>query len=454
MDLGIIILAAGKGTRMRSRRPKVLHTLAGRPLLRHVLDTARQLAPRSVAVVYGHGGIQVPEAFAGLGLAFVEQPEQLGTGHAVAQALHLMEGVGRVLVLYGDVPLTSPHTLERLIAESADAPLGVLTALVSDPAGYGRVVRGPGGAIIRIAEERDASEAELEIGEINTGIMLFDRGRLGDWLSRVDNRNAQGEYYLTDTIGLAVAEGVAVASARPDGEEEVLGVNDRLQLARLERVFQRREAERLLLGGTALADPDRFDLRGTLTTGLDVFIDVNAVIEGEVELGDGVSVGPNCHLKDCRLGAGTRVLANTVIEDAVVGRDARIGPFSRIRPGTELGDGVHVGNFVELKKSRVGTGSKVNHLSYVGDSRVGSGVNVGAGTITCNYDGANKHLTVIDDDAFIGSNTALVAPVTVGAGATIGAGSVITRDAPAGKLSLARGRQVTVEGWARPRKKA
>jgi len=454
MDLGVIVLAAGQGTRMRSSLPKVLHALAGKPLLGHVLNTASLLNPRKTLVVYGHGGEQVQQAFPDPQVQWVEQAQQLGTGHAVQQAIRQVGDVDRVLVLYGDVPLTPVETLNELLQESAESELGVLTAILDDPGGYGRMVRDPEGRILRIVEQKDASEAELEIDEINTGIMVFDRKRLAGWLQRIDNSNAQGEYYLTDVIALAVAEGLEVSSAQTDIEEEVLGVNDRAQLARLERHFQRQQARELLLSGVSLADPERFDLRGRLQTGRDVFIDVNVVVEGDVELGEGVSIGPNCVLKDCRIGAGTSVFANSVIEQAAIGSEALIGPFSRIRPQAELADRVHVGNFVEIKKSRVGLGSKVNHLSYVGDADIGARVNVGAGTITCNYDGVNKSATVIGDGAFIGSNTALVAPVTVGSGATVGAGSTITRDVPADRLSVARGRQTTIEGWRRPTKKS
>lgn len=450
MSLGVIVLAAGQGTRMRSALPKVLHPLAGKPLLGHVLDTAAKLHPAKTVVVYGHGGEQVLDAFAGSDAEWVEQAEQLGTGHAVQQAMPLVEGVSQVLVLYGDVPLTEVSTLERLIEESADTSLGVLTVMLDDPTGYGRMVRDQNGSILRIVEQKDASEAELEIDEINTGIMMFDADKLAEWLGRIGNQNAQGEYYLTDVIGLAVGEGVEVASAQPDSEEEVLGVNNRIQLAHLERHFQQARAYDLMTAGVSLADPTRFDLRGNLQTGRDVFIDVNCIVEGEVLLEEGVSIGPNCVLKNCRIGRNTALAANCVVEDAAVGADASIGPFARLRPGADLSDKVHVGNFVEIKKSAVGIGSKVNHLSYVGDSVIGSGVNVGAGTITCNYDGVNKFQTVIGDGAFIGSNTALVAPVTVGAGATIGAGSVISRDAPAEQLSVARGRQTTIKGWKRP----
>jgi bifunctional UDP-N-acetylglucosamine pyrophosphorylase/glucosamine-1-phosphate N-acetyltransferase len=453
MTLGIIVLAAGQGTRMRSALPKVLHPLAGTPLLGHVLDTAASLQPEHTVVVYGHGGEQVRDAFADTRVHWVEQAEQLGTGHAVQQAMPDMSEVDRVLVLYGDVPLIEPATLRRLMDESAAVDLGVLTVELADPSGYGRMVRDAEGRILRIVEQKDASDRELTIPEINTGIMVFERRALERWLDGLENNNAQGEYYLTDVIAKAVADGVSVASARPDCEEEVLGVNNRVQLAHLERHYQRARAEELMLAGTTLADPERFDLRGRLRAGRDCYIDVNAVIEGEVELGEGVSIGPNCLLKDCRIGDGTQVFANCVVESASIGAEARVGPFSRIRPEAVLADRVHVGNFVEIKKSTIGIGSKVNHLSYVGDSEVGSGVNVGAGTITCNYDGVNKHLTVIGDGAFIGSNTALVAPVRIGKGATIGAGSVITRDAPADTLSVARGRQMAIEGWNRPVKK-
>jgi bifunctional UDP-N-acetylglucosamine pyrophosphorylase/glucosamine-1-phosphate N-acetyltransferase len=452
MSLGVIILAAGQGTRMRSALPKVLHRLAGKPLLQHVLDTASLLRPAKTVVVYGHGGRQVPDAFAGRGLSWVEQSQQLGTGHAVAQALPAVAGLDRVLILFGDVPLITAGTLQQVCGLASSSPLVVLTVPLSDPEGYGRILRDPEGRICRIVEQRDATAQEREVAEVNSGIMAFDRARLEGWLARLNNRNAQGEYYLTDVIRLAVEDAVPIASAQPQAPDEILGVNDRVQLARLERLFQGRQAQELMRQGVGLADPGRFDLRGCLHAGRDVFVDVNAVIEGEVILGDGVQIGPNCLLRDCRIGDGSTVFANTVIEQAHIGARVCIGPFARIRPDTRLADQVHVGNFVEIKKSDVGAGSKINHLSYVGDSSVGSAVNVGAGTITCNYDGANKYRTVIGDQAFIGSNTALVAPVTVGAGATIGAGSVITRDAPVGKLSVARGRQVTIDTWRRPTK--
>ena len=452
--LGVIVLAAGQGTRMRSDLPKVLHRIAGRALLEHVLDAVAQLQPDRVCVVYGHGGDRVREQMGGRQVEWVEQPEQQGTGHAVALALPTLAAETRVLVLYGDVPLIGSDTLIRLMQEADDSALGLLTAVLPDPSGYGRIVRGADGRVRRIVEHKDATEAELEIEEINTGILVADRVRLAGWLGRLDKRNAQGEIYLTDVVALAVADGIEVATAQPAILEEVAGVNDRVQLAALERYFQRRQAECLMRAGVTLADPARFDLRGHLSAGRDVSIDVNAVLEGDVILGDRVNVGPNCLLRDCSIGADSDILANSVIERSLVGTGARIGPFARIRPETRLGEGVHIGNFVEVKKSVVGTGSKINHLSYVGDAEVGTGVNIGAGTIVCNYDGANKHRTIIGDGAFIGSDTQLVAPVEVGADATIGAGSTITRDAPPGELTLSRARQTSVKGWRRPQKKS
>lgn len=453
MKLGVAVLAAGQGTRMRSARPKVLHSLAGRPLLAHCLDAAQAVGAAEVCVVYGHGGEQVRAALSGHDCAWVEQAERLGTGHAVMQAMPLLGAVDRVLVLYGDVPLIDPQTLARLVAVSAETGLGLLTACLADPSGYGRVVRDESGRVQRVVEHRDANDAERAIEEINTGILVAERARLADWLGRIGTDNVQQEYYLTDIIGLAVADGVAVATAQPHSCDEVAGVNDRAQLAVLERAFQRRLAEDLMRDGVTLADPARIDIRGRLQAGRDCFVDVNVVFEGEVELADGVEIGPNCLLRDCTVGAGGQILANCVIEGARVGAGARVGPFARLRPDTELDEATHVGNFVEIKKASIGRGSKVNHLSYVGDARIGRDVNVGAGTITCNYDGANKHQTIIGDRAFIGSNTALVAPVEVGDEATIGAGSVINRDAPAEQLTLARGRQVTLEHWTRPRKR-
>lgn len=452
VKLGVAILAAGQGTRMRSRLPKVLHPLAGRPLLAHVLDTSRALGAARVCVVYGHGGDDVRAAMAGYDCLWAEQAEQRGTGHALMQAMPHLRAVDRVLVLYGDVPLIEAETLRRLAAESAQTDLGLLTARLPDPSGYGRIVRDGKGRVRRIVEQKDATEAERGIDEINTGFLIATRTRLEEWLARIGSENAQGEFYLTDIVAIAAEEGVPVATSWPGSLEEVAGINDRIQLAALERYFQRRQAEDLMRAGVTLADPARLDIRGHLIAASDVSIDVNLVVEGEVRLAEGVRIGPNCFLRDCAIGADTQVFGNCVIEGASVGAGARIGPFARLRPEAVLADRVHVGNFVEIKKSRVGEASKVNHLTYVGDARIGRGVNVGAGTITCNYDGANKHLTVIGDDAFIGSNTSLVAPVEVGAGATVGAGSVITRSVPAGKLGVARGHQITLDHWRRPQK--
>jgi bifunctional UDP-N-acetylglucosamine pyrophosphorylase/glucosamine-1-phosphate N-acetyltransferase len=452
MKLGVVILAAGKGTRMRSALPKVLHPLAGRPLLGHVIDAAAALGAAEVCVVYGHGGAQVPNAFSQAKARWVEQTERLGTGHAVLQAMPAMAAMDRVLILYGDVPLIEPETLNRLVDDTAETQLGLLTMELDDPTGYGRIVRDKSNRVLRIVEQKDASTAERAITEVNTGIIVAERSCLADWLGRIGNDNVQREYYLTDVIGLAVADGVAVATTAPETLEEVAGVNDRAQLALLERHYQDGLAEKLMLGGTTLADPSRLDVRGSLICDQDVFLDVNLICEGRVRIGANCRVGPNCFLKDCTLGAGVEVLANSIIEGATVASSARIGPFARLRPDSEIAEGCHIGNFVEVKKSRIAAGSKVNHLSYIGDAAIGAGVNVGAGTITCNYDGANKHLTQIGDAAFIGSNTALVAPVTVGAGATIGAGSVISRDAPAQCLTLTRAQQTTIEAWQRPEK--
>ncbi len=451
MTLGIVILAAGQGTRMKSRLPKVLHRLGGRPLLQHVVDTARALDPARIVVVHGHGGEAVRAAIAGDDLHWAEQSEQLGTGHAVAQALPQLEGIDRVLVLYGDVPLIRAETLEDLLAAAGDG-FGLLTVTLDDPTGYGRICRDAEGRVRCIVEQKDASPEQQAIREVNTGIMVLPGARLADWLDRLGNDNAQGEYYLTDVLAMAVAEGFTVAVAQPVETVEAEGVNDRLQLATLERAWQRRQAESLLRAGLTLRDPARFDLRGTLRHGMDCEIDIDVVIEGEVELGEGVRIGPHCVLRDCRIDDGVEVLAHCVIEQAHIGAGSRVGPFSRLRPGAELAGENHVGNFVEIKNAVIGEGSKVNHLSYVGDADIGRGVNVGAGTITCNYDGANKHRTRIGDRAFIGSNTALVAPVSVGDGATIGAGSVISKDAPAERLTLSRARQTTIEGWKRPEK--
>ena len=452
-SLDVVILAAGKGTRMRSNLPKVLHRIAGRSLLEHVIHTARALEPRAIHVVYGHGGEQVPTMLKHLDVRWIKQEPQLGTGHAVQQALPGLTG-DTVLILYGDVPLTRLATLRALLTAAAGGKLALLTAELADPSGYGRIVRDSAGRVTRIVEQKDASESEQAIREINTGIIAAPVARLKNWLAAVRNENVQKEYYLTDVAGMAAAEGAVIASAQPADDWETLGVNSKAQLAELERIHQRNQAHALMEQGVTLMDPARFDLRGTLTCGQDVTIDVNVLIEGDVTLGDRVQIGPNNVLRHCTIGADTLVQPNCVIEHAEIGADCRIGPFARIRPETRIAERAHIGNFVEIKKSFIGIGSKVNHLTYVGDSTVGKDVNIGAGTITANYDGANKHHTQINDNASIGSNCVLVAPVKIGAGATIGAGSVISRDAPAGELTLGRAKQTTVPGWKRPEKKS
>ncbi|WP_163557912.1 bifunctional UDP-N-acetylglucosamine diphosphorylase/glucosamine-1-phosphate N-acetyltransferase GlmU [Halomonas sp. NO4] len=451
MSLDVVILAAGQGTRMRSSRPKVLHRLAGKPMVRHVLDTASELAADRLHVVVGHGAEAVREALADYPVHFARQAEQKGTGHAVAQTLEAL-GQGKVLVLYGDVPLIRRDTLAALLAEVSESRLALLTVTLEDPSGYGRVLRNAAGEAVAIVEHKDASERERAVRECNTGIMAMTADQLRRWLPRLSADNAQGEYYLTDIIAMAAAEGVSIATAQPGEALEVEGVNDRLQMARLERAHQARLAERLMREGTALADPARLDVRGALRCGHDVEIDVGCVFEGEVELGEGVRVGPHCVIRDSYIGAETVIEPHSVIEGAVIAGRGRIGPFARLRPGSRLAVGAKVGNFVETKNVEVGEGSKINHLSYVGDARLGRGVNVGAGTITCNYDGANKHRTEIGDDAFIGSNTALVAPVSVGRGATVGAGSTISKDVADHALAVSRARQVSKADWPRPSK--
>ncbi len=447
----IVILAAGQGKRMHSNLPKVLHPVAGKPLAQHVIDTARTLSPERLVVVYGHGGDVVRSTLAAPDISWAEQAQQLGTGHAVAQAVPELTDAAQTLVLYGDVPLTTAATLRRLLQAGRDG-LAILTVDLADPTGYGRIVRDAGGQVQRIVEEKDATADEKAIREVNTGIMAMPTARLRDWLGRLKNDNAQGEYYLTDVVSLAVGEGLPVRTAQPDGEWEVLGVNSKVQLAELERQHQRNIADGLLVAGVRLADPARIDVRGQLKHGRDVAIDVGCVFEGEVELGDAVEVGPYCVLKNVRVGAGTRIAAFCHFEDAVIGPDGVLGPYARLRPGTELGAEVHIGNFVEVKKSLIGDQSKANHLAYIGDAEIGRRVNVGAGTITCNYDGANKHKTIIEDDVFIGSDTQLVAPVVVGRGATLGAGTTLTKDAPPDALTVSRPKQLTVAGWARPEK--
>ena len=435
---------------MNSALPKVLHPVAGRPMLAHVLDTARTLSPSRLVVVVGHGAEHVREAVAAPDVAFAEQTQQLGTGHAVMQALPLLDDSQPTLVLYGDVPLTTGATLEALVHAAGAERLGVLTVEMPDPTGYGRIVRDAAGNIVRIVEQKDASDEIRAIREINTGIIVCPTGHLRRWLATLGNDNAQGEYYLTDTIERAATEGVEIVSAQPAALWETLGVNSKVQLAEVERIHQRNLAQRLLEAGVTLLDPARIDVRGQLTCGRDVTIDVGCVFEGRVHLDDGVHIGAHCVIRNATIGAGARVQPFCHIEEAKIGPAGRIGPYARLRPGTELGEDVHIGNFVEVKNSQVGDHSKANHLAYVGDTTVGQRVNIGAGTITCNYDGVNKSRTVIEDDAFIGSDTQLVAPVTVGRGATIGAGTTLTKDAPAGKLTLSRAKQMTLDAWQRP----
>ena len=452
--MNIVILAAGMGKRMNSDLPKVLHPLAGKSLLGHVVDTARTLDPQRLVVVYGHGGEQVQAAFAGqTDVQWALQSPQLGTGHAVAQAVPMLVDDVPTLILYGDVPLVKASTLQRLAEAAKGGKLALLSQHVADPTGYGRVVRDAAGNVSHIVEQKDADAQTLKINEINTGILVCPTGPLKRWLTALKNDNAQGEYYLTDVIAAAVADGTGVVTAHPDAEWETLGVNSKTQLAFLERRHQRNLADRLTDSGVMLADPDRIDIRGTLECGRDVFIDVGCVFEGTVRLGKGVKIGPNCVLKDCTLADGTQVQAMSVIDSAEVGAQGRIGPFARLRPGTKLGEDSHIGNFVELKNASTGTGSKINHLSYVGDAEIGSRVNIGAGTITCNYDGVNKHKTIIEDDVFVGSDSQLVAPVTVRRGATLAAGTTLTREAPADSLTLSRVPQTTKSEWKRPQRK-
>jgi bifunctional UDP-N-acetylglucosamine pyrophosphorylase/glucosamine-1-phosphate N-acetyltransferase len=453
MPLSVVILAAGQGKRMASDLPKVLQPLAGRPLLAHVVGTARKLAPDAIHIVYGHGGERVREALAAPGLRWVLQAEQKGTGHAVAQAMPAIPDDHTVLVLYGDVPLIKAATLERLVSRAGPRGLALLSAKLPDPTGYGRVIRDGGGRVARIVEERDANAAERAVPEVNTGLLAVPAGRLRGWLAALRPDNAQAEYYLTDCIGAAVREGIAVEAVVAESAGEVLGVNDKVQLAEVEAAHRRERATELLKKGVTLVDPARVDIRGEVECGRDVVLEINVILEGKVKLGDRVRVGPGCVLRDCDIGADTEIRAHSVLEGAATGARCIVGPFARLRPGTRLADEVHIGNFVEVKKSEIGAGSKANHLSYVGDTTIGAKVNVGAGTVTCNYDGVNKHRTTIGDGAFIGSGTMLVAPVSVGEDATIGAGSTITKPAPAGKLTVERSRQQTIENWKRPEKK-
>jgi len=454
VSLDIVILAAGQGTRMVSDLPKVLHCLAGRALVQHVVDAARRLGPHSLNVVIGHGAEQVRATVTGPDLNWVLQERQLGTGHAVQQALPALAEQGATLILYGDVPLVREATLRRLIGIADAGAVALLTVKLAEPTGYGRILRDHNGQVAAIVEHKDARPEQLEIREVNTGIMAVPTPELRQWLGRLDNDNAQGEYYLTDIIAMAVADGIGVEPVIAADENEVAGVNNRSQLARLERAYQQRVAGELMLAGVTLRDPQRFDLRGDLRHGRDVIVDINVVIEGRVSLGNNVRIGPNCVLRNVSIGDHTIVEANSVMEDCEIGERCSVGPFARLRPGTRLATGARIGNFVETKKARIGAGSKVNHLSYVGDADIGERVNVGAGTITCNYDGVNKFQTIIGDGAFIGSNTSLVAPVEVGRNATVGAGSVVTSAVPEDALAIARGRQRNIDGWAKPQKKA
>jgi len=451
--LDILVLAAGKGTRMRSDLPKVLHPIGGRPLVQHVVASARQVGAEQILIVVGHGAEQVKAQMAADDVKFVLQAEQLGTGHAVQQALPLVRPEATVLILYGDVPLTRAQTLQKLADAVTDQQMGLLTVNLRDPSGYGRIVRDAAGAVVAIVEHKDASEEQRKIAEINTGIMAVKAKHLLQWLPKLQNTNAQGEYYLTDIIAMAKAEGVAIHVEQPNAVEEVEGINNRQQQAALERFYQKQQAQELMVAGVTLLDPARFDCRGKITPGRDVVIDVNCVFEGEVELGDGVVIEPNCVIINSKIGAGSHIKAFSHIEQAELAANCEIGPYARLRPGTQLADEVKIGNFVETKKATIARGSKVNHLSYIGDASVGTKVNVGAGTITCNYDGVNKFKTEIGDNAFIGSNSALVAPVKIGSGATVGAGSVITKDVESSELAIARAKQRNIQGWERPTKK-
>jgi len=451
-SLHVVILAAGQGSRMKSALPKVLHPVAGKPMLHHVIETAKKLGAEKIHTVIGHGADQVRASLSDDSVNWVLQTEQLGTGHAVAQALPHLPDNARVLVLYGDVPLTRKDTLETMVRDLDERNLALLTVNMDNPHGYGRIVRNDQKFVQAIVEQKDATAAQQDIKEVNTGILAVSASHLKQWLPTLSNRNAQGEYYLTDIISMAVNKDLSVTVSQPLTPFEVQGVNNRLQLAELERWYQRQQAERLMTEGASLADPARIDVRGQLTVGNDLWIDVNAVFEGKVSLGSNVVIGPNCVIKDTTIADGAEIKANSVIEGAVVGANAQIGPFARLRPGTQLAANTKVGNFVETKKAVVGEGSKINHLSYVGDASLGRNVNVGAGTITCNYDGVNKHQTVLGDGVFVGSNTSLVAPVKVADQATIGAGSTITRDISEGELAVARGKQRNIAGWERPKK--
>ncbi|MDC9724822.1 MAG: bifunctional UDP-N-acetylglucosamine diphosphorylase/glucosamine-1-phosphate N-acetyltransferase GlmU [Gammaproteobacteria bacterium] len=450
MSLSIIILAAGKGTRMKSATTKVMHKLAGRALLEHVIDTATSLTPDSMAVVCGNGAEQLMPLLESRSILSAMQYEQLGTGHAVMQAVSVFEGSDQVLVLYGDVPLTQLSTLEALINSGDQQSLRILTTELADPAGYGRIVRNDAGEVICITEQKDADEQTLAIREVNSGIMVLPSKWLTHSLDKLSNNNAQGEYYLTDMVALAVEDGLAINTVCCDDNAEVAGVNTRQQLAELERHFQILQANTLMANGVTLSDPARLDVRGNLQTGIDVSVDINVIFEGSVTLADNVEIGANCIIKDSEIGEGSTILANSMIDSSTVAANVNIGPFARLRPGTVLADSAKIGNFVETKNANIGEGSKVNHLSYIGDTDMGKGVNIGAGTITCNYDGANKHRTTIGDNAFIGSDSQLIAPITVAQGATVGAGTTLRKDAPEEALTLTKSVQKTVSNWKRP----
>ena len=453
MTTDIVILAAGQGSRMKSSLPKVLHAVAGKPMVKHVLDQARHIEKAKLHVVIGHGAALLETALANEQLTFSMQKEQLGTGHAVAQALPNVDPEGITLILYGDVPLTRSETMQQLVNIAAKGHLGLLTVHLQNPTGYGRIIRNDAGKVIAIVEQKDASDEQLKVTEVNTGIMAVPTGLLLEWLPLLSSNNAQGEYYLTDIIAMAAEQGVSIETQHPACEQEVQGVNNRVQLAELERWHQLQQAEALMLNGATLADPSRVDVRGNVSVAGDVIIDVNAVFEGDVVLGHGVLIEPNCIIKNATIGDNTHIRANSVIEDATIADNCDVGPFARIRPGTQLASGAKVGNFVETKKAIVGEGSKINHLSYVGDAVIGKNTNIGAGTITCNYDGVNKSLTEIGDQVFIGSNTALVAPIKIGSGATVGAGSTITKEVTESQLAVARGKQTNLPNWQRPVKK-
>ncbi len=453
MPLKVVILAAGKGTRMKSAMPKVLHPIADKPMVEHVVDAASSLGAEKTVLVIGHGADQVRSTVT-REVEYVEQTEQLGTGHAVQQALPLLNPDDTVLIGYGDVPLTKPDTFKQLIDDVTDSNIALLTVIMEDPTGYGRILRDASGNVTGIVEQKDATPEQLLVNEGNTGILAAKASALNELLGRIDNNNAQQEYYLTDIFALAVKQGMSITTHQPDHEWETAGVNSRLQLAELERIHQLNQADALMTAGVTLRDPARIDVRGNLTVGQDSDIDINCIFEGNVEIGEGVSIGPNCLISNSTIAAGVVIKANTVIEDSIVGENCTLGPFARLRPGAELEAQAHIGNFVEIKKSKISKGSKVNHLSYVGDSIVGEGVNIGAGTITCNYDGANKHQTIIEDGVFIGSCTQLVAPVKVGKNAVIGAGSTITKEVAADQLAFTRAPLKTIENWQKPTKKA